>query len=74
MFNSTHTFVGLLVARTGPDKWVRRAAVTAIIASNLPDLDSIAGFWGTAAYLDHHRGFTHTLVGIPLLALMITEY
>lgn len=72
MFNSTHTFVGLLVARSGADKWVRCATATAVIASNLPDLDSLAGFWGTAAYLDHHRGLSHTLIGIPILALLLS--
>jgi inner membrane protein len=72
MFNSTHTFVGLAIARTGVDKWVRHATITAVLASNLPDIDSIAGFWGTPAYLDHHRGITHSLVGVPLLALLLS--
>jgi inner membrane protein len=70
MFNSTHTFVGLLIAKTGVAKSVRYATLTAVIASNLPDIDSIAGLWGTAAYLDHHRGITHSLIGVPVLALL----
>ena len=73
MFNSTHTFVGLAIARTAPEKWVRNATATAVIASNLPDIDSIAGLWGTAAYLDHHRGITHSLIGVPLLALLLSS-
>jgi inner membrane protein len=72
MFNSTHTFVGLLVAKTGAEKWFRGATLTAVIASNLPDVDSVAGFWGTAAYLDHHRGITHALIGVPVLALALS--
>jgi membrane-bound metal-dependent hydrolase YbcI (DUF457 family) len=71
MFNSTHTFVGLAIAKTGPETWVPRATITAVIASNLPDLDSVAGFWGTATYLDQHRGITHSLIGIPFLALLL---
>ena len=66
MFNSTHTLVGLAIAKFGPEKWVSYSTVTAVIASNLPDIDSVAGFWGTAAYLDHHRGITHSLVGVPI--------
>jgi inner membrane protein len=72
MFNSTHTFVALAINRTGPEKWARSATATAVIASNLPDLDSIAGFWGTAAYLDHHRGLTHSLPGIVLLSILLS--
>jgi inner membrane protein len=71
MFNSTHTFVGLIIARTGAEKWAPYATATAVIASNLPDMDSIAGFWGPAAYLDHHRGITHTIVGVLILALLL---
>ena len=69
MFNSTHTFVGLAVARTGLDRWVPRAALTAAIAANLPDVDILTALSGTPAYLEHHRGITHSFVGIPLLAL-----
>jgi membrane-bound metal-dependent hydrolase YbcI (DUF457 family) len=71
MFNSTHTLIGVAIARTGTEKWVRHATLTAVIASNLPDIDSIAGFWGTAAYLDHHRGITHSLFGIPILSALL---
>jgi len=72
MFNSTHTFVGLLIAQTARKTWVRNATATAVIASNFPDVDSIAGFWGTATYLDHHRGITHAIVGVPVLALLVS--
>jgi inner membrane protein len=71
MFNSTHTFVGLAVARSGVDKWAPHAAATAVIASNLPDIDIITMFSGTAAYIDLHRGITHTLMGVPVLALLL---
>ena len=71
MFNSTHTFVGFAVARTGLDKWVPRAALTAVIAANLPDIDIIADLQGMPSYLEHHRGITHSIVGIPLLSLIL---
>jgi len=72
MFNSTHTFVGLAIARTGLDDWVPRAAITAVIASNFPDIDIITALSSTATYLEYHRGITHTFVGVPLLALGFT--
>src|SRR5215831_10233430 len=72
MFNSTHTFAGFAIARLGGEKWGAYATATAVIAANLPDIDSIAGFWGTAPYLDHHRGITHSLIGVPLLAFLLS--
>jgi len=71
MFNSTHTLVGFAIAKTGAGKGVRYGTLTAVIASNLPDIDSIAGFWGTAAYLEHHRGITHSIIGVPVLAFLL---
>src|SRR5215510_6041489 len=71
MFNSTHTFVGLAIARTGVDKWVRYATATAVIAANLPDVDIVAALSGTPSYIDFHRGITHSLIGVPILALLL---
>jgi inner membrane protein len=71
MFNSTHTFVGLAIARSGMDRWVPRAAVTAVVAANLPDIDIVTALSGTATYLKYHRGITHTIIGIPVLALVL---
>jgi inner membrane protein len=71
MFNTTHTFVGLAVARTGLDKWVPRAAITAVIAANLPDIDIVYDLAGVPSYIEHHRGITHSFVGIPLLSLAL---
>src|SRR5436309_3221232 len=72
MFNSTHTFVGVAIARTGLDRWVPRAVITAAIAANLPDIDIVTAMSGTPMYLEYHRGITHSIVGIPILALLLT--
>ena len=72
MFNSTHTFVGLALARSGMDRWVPRAAITAVIASNLPDVDIVTALSGTPRYLEIHRGITHSFVAIPALALIVS--
>ena len=74
MFNSTHTFVGLTIARAGFDDWVPRAAITAAIAANLPDIDIVTALSGTATYIKYHRGITHSIVGIPVLALILTAF
>jgi len=71
MFNSTHTLVAVAIARTGADEWVPYAAATAVIASNLPDIEIVTGLLGTPAYLEYHRGITHSLIGVPILALLL---
>lgn len=71
MFNTTHTFVGFTVARAGFDDWVPYATVTAVIAANLPDVEILSGLSSTASYLDNHRGITHSLIGVPVLALIL---
>ena len=72
MFNSTHTLVGLAIARIGFDSWVPRAAITAVVAANFPDIDIVTAFSSTGTYLEYHRGITHTFLGVPLLALALT--
>jgi inner membrane protein len=71
MFNSTHTLVGLTLARAGFQRFVPHAAWTAAIAANLPDIDIVAGLIDSTAYIEYHRGITHTLVGVPILALLL---
>ena len=71
MFNSTHTLAGLALSRTGLDRWTPHATWTAVIASNLPDIDIITQLGGTASYIAYHRGITHTLLGVPLLSLLL---
>ena len=70
LFNSTHTLVGIAVARTAPARWVPYAAASAVIAANLPDLDFLA-LGNMPSYLEHHRGFTHTFIGVPLLSVAL---
>jgi inner membrane protein len=71
MFNSTHTLAGFALARKGLDRWAPHATWTAVIGANLPDIDIVTGFVGTASYIDHHRGFTHSLVGVPVLSALL---
>jgi len=42
-----------------------------ILASNLPDADSIVALWGGGlGYLEYHRHLTHALIVAPLLGLL----
>jgi len=71
MFNSTHTLVGLAIARTGLDRWAPYATPTALIAANLPDIEILTGLAGTSTYIEYHRGLTHSFIGIPVLSLAL---
>ena len=72
MDNVCHTLVGGVLARAGCDRLSPLATPTMLVAANLPDVDIVSAMWGDLAYLEHHRGITHSLVGIaveaPLLA------
>jgi len=71
MFNSTHTLVGLSMARCGLERWAPRAVWTAVMAASLPDIDLVTQFNGAASYITYHRGITHTIPGIIVLSLLL---
>ena len=71
MFNSTHTLLGIAMAKSGLDRRTPHATATAVIASNLPDLDSFTLFADSAAYLEHHRGITHSVFAVPFMAAFV---
>lgn len=78
MENVCHTLFGWALARAGIDRATPLATATLIAASNLPDVDSVSLWWGDLAYLEHHRGLTHSLVGLavqgPVLAGAFVAY
>src|SRR5947209_7592185 len=59
-----------MLSRAGFDRKLERAAPMMIIAANLPDIDGAALFWGPDAYLQWHRSYPHSLVFLPLMALI----
>lgn len=71
MDNLTHTLLGAALARAGLNRMVPHAAITLMVAANLPDIDIVSGFWGNLAYLDVHRGITHSIVGVIALAFLL---
>ena len=71
MFNSTHTLVGLSMARCGLERRAKYAVWTAVIAGSLPDIDLVSQFNGAASYITYHRGMTHTMPAIVVLSLFL---
>ena len=72
MENLTHTLFGLCLAKAGLERTTPLATATLLISSNLPDVDSVMRLRGSVYNLDYHRGFTHSFVGIALLAVIFT--
>src|SRR5262245_17499645 len=73
----THALSGALLARaTAPRDAPRystpRRIAAGFFACAAPDLDFVAGFFGPVAYLENHRGVTHSLVLLPLWALAVS--
>ena len=70
MENLAHSLTGALLGRVGLGKKVPWGTPALVVAANLPDADSVAGFWGSLFYLHHHRGITHSLLGILVIGLL----
>lgn len=64
----THLLTGACLARAGLNRKTALATLTMTLATEAPDLDVVANFWGGVTGLQHHRGFTHSLFGAPFVA------
>lgn len=71
MDNLTHSLVGVLLARAGLNRPSPGLTPMIVFAANAPDLDIVAGAWGQLAYLEHHRGWTHSMLAAPLFGLAL---
>jgi inner membrane protein len=69
MDNLTHSLVGLMLARAGLDRGEKGSALMIMLAANAPDIDAVT-FPDTLTYLEVHRGYAHSLVCLPLVALL----
>jgi len=72
MDNLTHSLVGLAAAKAGLEKLSPGATTLCVLAANAPDADLVVLiFGGRWAYLQQHRGISHSIVGVFLLALAL---
>jgi len=70
MDNLTHTLTGLALSRAGLNRWYTRPALVLIISANIPDIDVLTSFRGALAYFENHRGITHSIAMVPVMALL----
>ena len=63
------------MGRAGLNRRTALATLTLTLAAEAPDLDVAAGlFRGSAFGFAHHRGFTHSFLGIPLVAVVVVGF
>lgn len=66
----THTATGLFLSRAGLNRWTPEATPILLLAANAPDLDIVTLSGGSLNYLHWHRDITHSLLAMPLMALL----
>ena len=62
------------MGRAGLNRKTALATATLTLAAEAADLDVISRFWGGAEGLNHHRGFTHSILGVPLVAAAVVGF
>ncbi len=70
MDNLTHSLTGLMLSRAGLNRWYPRATLVLVIAANIPDIDIVAIVHGPLYYFENHRGITHSIAALPVMALL----
>jgi inner membrane protein len=67
----THLMTGACLARAGMNRKAAYATLAVTIAAEVPDLDTFWGIDGPIASFQHHRGITHTFLGVPFEGLVV---
>jgi inner membrane protein len=70
----THFLFGAAMGRAGLNRKTAFATATLTLAAEAADLDVLSRFGGSAFALNHHRGFTHSLLGVPLVATVVVGF
>ncbi len=67
----THLLTGACLARTGFHRRAAYATATMTLAAEMPDLDVVWSAGGPIVGFEHHRGWTHTFLGLPFEAAVL---
>jgi inner membrane protein len=70
----THFLTGACLGRAGLNRKTALATLTLTLAAEAPDLDVIAQLRGPVFGFAHHRGFTHSFAGVPLVAAAVVGF
>lgn len=67
----THILTGACLARTGFNRKAAYATLTMAVAAEFPDIDTLWSLRGPVEGFQHHRGITHTFLGLPFEAALL---
>jgi inner membrane protein len=67
-----HTLVGAALAQTGLGRKTAYGTAALVIGANLPDIDGVSMFTGFDPSLLFRRGWTHGILALVLLPLVLT--
>jgi inner membrane protein len=67
----THILTGACLARAGFNRRAAYATLTMALAAEFPDIDTFWSLRGPVEGFQHHRGVTHTFIGVPFEALVV---
>jgi inner membrane protein len=70
----THFLTGACLGRAGLNRKTALATLTLTLAAEAPDLDILSRFGGPAFGFAHHRGFTHSFLGLLIDAAVVLGF
>lgn len=68
----THLLTGACLGRAGFNRKTAYATLAMTLAAEAPDLDVLWSLGGPVTGFEHHRGITHTFIGAPFVAILVT--
>jgi len=70
----THFLTGACMGRAGFNRSTALATATMTLAAEAPDLDILGGVRGRVFAFAHHRGFTHSFLGLFLVSAVVVAF
>jgi len=67
----THFLTGACLGRSGFNRKSALTTVTMVLAAEAADIDVVWALKSSTAGLQHHRGITHSFVGVPFVAAAV---
>jgi inner membrane protein len=70
----THLLTGACMSRAGLNRKTALATATLTLGAEAPDLDVIGNLKGPVFGFAHHRGFTHSFLGLVLVSAFVVAF
>jgi inner membrane protein len=70
----THFLTGACLGRAGLNRKTALATATVTLAAEAPDLDVLGQIKNPVFGFAHHRGFTHSLLGLALVSALVVGF